>query len=286
MRLIAVLLALWANRYHRHLDRYRDPQWFQRYADWLRQRAGSAWDGPLGLILLVLPPVGLVWLLQGLFDGWLLDLGELLLGAAVLLAAQGTLRLDDCLQRFVGAEQRGDLETARTAAAQLSGDPEPPTDEPALRRAFLGGLFLHSYRHLFGPIFWYFLLGPVGVVLLVSAQQASLYARHYDGYQPQLRHAAQGLLHLLDWIPVRATALALGLGGNFSEALAGWQRRGTGPERENASLLTEAGLGAAGGIDLQEPVAQTVYDARTLVTRALMVWLGLAAVLVLAGWLD
>lgn len=285
MRLIAILLSLWANRYPEQVDRWRRPDGFFRYAAWIDARcAGARLDDGLSCFLAVLlPPVLLMAALQWLAADALLGLGELILGLWALLFAHGPGQVDRRLEEFVDGWRQGRPERAREALAELAAGPLPE-DDAALPRAAVEALFWRSYRQLYGGLFWLLLLGPVGPVLLRSAELTREYAARRE--EPAMAHFAGAFLHALDWLPARATALAFGLAGSFVHAIEAWRAAREEPDVQPRHIVVHAGLGALSPEEPEsEAVEELVEDARALVSRALLVWLSATAVLTIAGWL-
>lgn len=285
MRLIAILLSLWANRYPERIDRWRRPEDFHRYADWVWRRSRLR-DGVACLVAIVLPPVLVMGLLQWLIGDWVLGLGELVLGVVVLIWVHGPGRVDDALDAFLVAWRDGHLPRAREAVAAFGGDAR--ADEAQLPTAAAEGLFLQSYRKLFAGIFWFLLLGPAGGVLV----QATVLTRDHAARRGEpglaLEQAASALLFALDWLPARATALSFGLAGSFVHAVEGWRAAQEEPDAGPQALVVRAGIAALHASDPgSEPgaVEEALRDARDLVWRSLMIWMAVVALLTIAGWI-
>lgn len=288
MRLIAILISLWANRYPERLDRWRRSELLFGYADWLRNRALGVqrWHGALGLFAFLLPPVLLVALLQWWFGGWLLGL---VLPVAVLLFAHGPARVDDDMEEFLSAWEQEDEARARRAALELGGEQESPANIDQLPAQALGGLFWQSYLRFLGPIFWFVLLGPWGAMLFRLAYIAKEYAESRHERDERFEQAANMLVYVLDWIPTRLAAAAYGLGGSFVHAMQGWQRASEDAFSGNRGLLVRA---AAGALNMPlresdpEKLRTTAREARSLVTRAVLCWLAVIALATITGWLS
>jgi AmpE protein len=289
MRLIAILLALWANRYPQQADRWRSPEPFLRYVDWLCAHLPGRRDsdGVLRLTVVLLPPVILFGLLQDWLGDWLLGIGEIVLGVWALVFLHGSGRVDDQLESFLDAWRQGHLESARAQAADLAGREVESTSDWQLPLAALEGLFWQSYRRLFGGIFWLLILGPVGPVALhlaVLTRDAAVRRTDEEG----LAYASSALVHALDWLPARAAALSFGLAGSFVHAVERWRASQEDPDAGLRELVAGVGVGA---LDLDRPpgdpdaVEDVLRDARDLVGRSVMVWIAVAALLTIAGWL-
>src|SRR4029078_1389132 len=89
-----------------------------------------------------------------------------------------------------------------------------------------------SYRRVFATLFWFTLLpGPAGAVLY---RAAALLAEHWRGdtrgedvtpiakAREAFGRPARRVLWLLDWIPVRLTALSFAVVGDFEDAVYCW----------------------------------------------------------------
>lgn len=288
MRLIAILLALWANRYPHQADRWRRPEPVQRYVDWLSARLSrrADGDGALRLAVVLAPPILLFGLLQVWLDGWLFGIGEIVLGGWALVFAHGPGRVDDQLERFLDAWREGRLHTARTVAADLAGGDLASVSDWQLPATALQGLFWQSYRRLLAGIFWLLILGPVGPVALHLVVLTRDAARRAD--DESLASSSAALLHALDWLPARAAALSFGLAGSFVHAVDRWRASQEEPDAGARELVVEAGVGA---LYLDRPPADpdaaedVLREARDLVGRCVMIWIAVAALLTIAGWL-
>jgi membrane protein required for beta-lactamase induction len=286
MRLIAILISLWANRYPEWLDRWRRSDLLFAYADWLRLRVlGSrGWQGAAGVFAFILPPVLLVILLQWWF-GWLLGL---VLGVAALLFAHGPARVDDDLAEFLGGWEQEDLERARRAVHGLSGHAEVPLEPSALPEEAVRGLFWQSYERLLGPIFWFVLLGPWGAVLFRLAAIAKEYNDNRQEPEEGFGSAVGALLYVLNWIPVRLAALAFGLAGSFVHAMEGWRDAAGARSGDNRYLLESSALGALNTpltIIAADEVRAAAREARSLITRGVLCWLAVIALITITGQL-
>ncbi len=289
MRLIAILLALWANHHPRSVERWRRPDPFLRYLDWIWDRLPASADnrGALRLAAGLLPPVLLFWLLQLWLDDWLLGIGEMLLGVWALVFLHGPGRVDDQVEEFLDAWREGRLDGARAAAARLADREVEAVGDAQLPATALEGLFWQSYRRLLGGIFWLLIIGPIGPVALRLAWLARDAAAERGGTD-ELARAADKVMHVLDWLPARAAALSFGLAGSFVHAFDGWRNSQEEPDAGLRELVTAAGLGA---LDVDRPpsdaedVEDMLRDGRDLVGRSLMVWVAVAALLTIAGWL-
>lgn len=292
MRLIAILLALWANHHPHHADRWRSPVPFLRYLDWARTRLPARFDneGALQLSLILVPPVLLFTLLQVWLEDWLFGLAEIALGVWALLFLHGSGHVDSQLENFLEAWREGRSDSAHTYAAELAGRDISAAADTELPVIAAEGIFWQTYRRLLVGIFWLLIVGPVGPVavrLAVLTRDAVLLRND------SLTHYSSRLVDLLDWLPARAAALSFALAGSFVHAREGWQESQQAHDPDPRRLVTAAGIGAlnlddssAAVFDADDDDAEDfLEDARQLVGRSLMVWVGVAALLTIAGWL-
>jgi len=286
MRLIAILISLWASRFPDWLDSWRRSDVFFRYADWLRQRVlgGGYWQGPVGLLAFMLPPVLVVALLQWLVGGWLLGL---VIAVVALLFAHGPGRNDHDMDEFLTAWEQEDLTRAQRSSLALSGALEGPATAEELPQEALQGLFWQAYRRVLGPMFWFVLLGAWGAILFRFAYLAKEYADVRHEADEPFERAVSSFLYVLDWIPTRLTALGLGLAGSFVHAMQGW--RDVAPDRNPRRLVIRAAEGALNmPLTSLTPDAVTAIasEARSLITRTTLVWLAVIALATIFGWLG
>jgi membrane protein required for beta-lactamase induction len=287
MRLIAILLALWANHHPHQIDRWRRPEPFLHYLDWVCARipGRSDRDSLLQLVAALLPPLLLFAVVQVMLDDWLLGIAEIALGVWALLFLHGSGRADDQLDSFIQAWREGHYGTARNQASELAGRTiDDATSNGQLPLAAMEGLFWQSYRRVLVGIFWLLIIGPVGpvAVRLVALAHESASAR-----SSSFAHYSKALLNLIDWLPSRAAALSFALAGSFVRARQAWQDSQVAGFNAR-SLVVGTGIGALDADDSPDDadeVEETLREARELVGRSLMVWIAIAALLTIAGWL-
>lgn len=287
MRLIAILLALWANHHPYRIDRWRRPEPFLNYLNWVCARIPerSDRDSLLQLIAALLPPLLLFAVVQVMLDDWLLGIAEIALGVWALLFLHGPGRADDQLDSFTQAWREGHYDTARNQASELAGRTVgDDISNSQLPLVAIEGLFWQSYRRVLVGIFWLLIIGPVGpvAVRLVALTHESASAR-----SSSFAHYSKALLNLIDWLPARAGALSFALAGSFVRARQAWQDSQD-TEFNARSLIVGTGIGALDADDSPDDadeVEEALREARELVGRSLMVWIAIAALLTIAGWL-
>lgn len=288
MALIAIIISLVAERFLGSMEEFRRFGWFKRYCSWQLPYLSQTrpFNGPAGVILLLLPPLALVALADFYLSHWWLVLG-LAFAILVLLFSYGPTDLEAEVEAYVEAKERGDEESACWHASELLGG-APPEHSPLLIRRIIENTLVEANERLLAIIFWFLLLGPVGAVMYRLSSQLE---RSLHGEEGPLADAAWRLHLLLAWLPARMCALAYALAGSFAEALQAWKsQQGSWHETTHAVLIA-SGLGALGyeqGDETSERESGIgmVHETLDLVRRAVLVLLSTLALFTLAGWMS
>lgn len=138
----------------------------------------------------------------------------------------------------------------------------------------LGNYFAEVNGQLFAVIFWYIVLGPLGVLTyrLISLSKC----------QTLLQKPAQSFTDVLDWVPAKITALLYLLVGNFQIGFQHFARLLFTPPHNNETILSVCGLHAV-GYNEQEKVLMP--QAETLVEHAAIGLLVLLSIFTMIAWL-
>ncbi|GIX21991.1 MAG: membrane protein [Gammaproteobacteria bacterium] len=291
MKLLAVVLALLSERLLGQLrwwNRLDLPAlWHRLLAPWLPAGGVRAhWLAPL---LLWGPPVLLTAALDLALAGVWFELPRLLLALGVLAACLGPEAFNVRVDAFLAAAERGDEAAARRAAAALLGD-EAPAGLLRQAQAVAAALLYEGHVRLFAVLFWFFLLGPAGALLYRLASDT---ARRGHGLPAALHAHLRRLFAWLDAVPAHLFALGFFLAGSFDDAWHAWRRvwaTELGLAERNRTLVVVTGCGALRhdlGRDLDDhgEALRWVRAARALVLRAVVVWVGVAALMTLSGTL-
>jgi AmpE protein len=286
--LVAVITALLLGHFARPLAALRHHEAFVGWLG-LLGREGSALRGAalaLGLLL----PLVLLGLLQWGLYGWAWGLPSLLLGIVALFYAWGPRDLDADVEAVVDAEN---LDARREAARPLF----PQQDEVCIEGGpLVEAVFRCALWRWFGPLFWFAVLGPVGAVgyrLVALAAQGEARRRLPEA---QGRMAGR-VLDVLDWPVAQLMTFTLALAADFDAVIAAWRAwHAEGPRfglghleaaaRASVALeLAEDDADVADG-PAQAPALLELRDALSLVWRILVLWIGMMAVLVVAGFVG
>jgi adenosylcobinamide-phosphate synthase len=258
MSFLALLAALGLEQWHAFSWRASVERVFVRYARWIERRwnGGTVQHGWFALLAAIGPPLLIV---EGVFlTVWLAHPAvALAFNVIVLYFMMGFRRFSHAVSAIVNAFKTSDLAEARRALASWrGGDVSELTSEDVARLAIERGL-VDAYRQVFAVIFWFVILpGPAGaVVYRAVALLAEEWGAAASGVEPtplmqardEFGRPARMLLALLDWIPVRLTALSFAIVGDFEDAVACWRTQAHLWARQDGGLAIGVLLASGGG---------------------------------------
>lgn len=165
------------------------------------------------------------------------------------------------------AIQNHDLPAARAALQNwLGGDAdvskltETEIIVMALEKAIVG-----AHRHVFGVFFWFLVpIGPAGVVLYRLADTASV---RWERFGFHLAEAAKHFFYILDWAPVRLSAMSFAIVGNFEDSVYAWRNLTSKWSDPLIAVLLASGSGAL-GVRLGEPLREPSSDEALAMAEA------------------
>lgn len=284
MNLISILIALAVETFYRPIQELRRYNWFYRYSDFLYNRLdGQGWrDGPLGIILVVGSVVFGVWLVEAMLNG-VAAFFSFLFGVAVLIYTLGPRDLEEEVNEFTEAVERGDYEAGEIIATRMAGYDISGSPIEATRHV-MEGILVQSNVRMFGILLWFMLLGPVGAVLFrLSCELKNYSIDSESGYAA----AARDLYRIMIWLPTHLVVLGFALAGSFVDTVSLWKSYSEIWKTDSEALLIESGIGAISHDPHDEegtPDLEGVHQIMALVKRTLLVWLAALALLTLTGW--
>ena len=277
---------------------------FTRYANYLERHfnAGQNVHGAVAWLLAVLLPVVAV---GGIYAG-LYALNSLLawaFGAAVLYPLLSLKQLGGQAERIAAALRLADLGEARRLLSQWHGHPADELGAAEIARVSIEQTLSCAHKNLFGVITWFVVLGPAGAVLyrlsqMLSQKWGDLDQRDFGEFG-QFATQAFGLM---DWVPLRLSAISFAVVGDFEDAVYCWRSQASAWVQQGIGIVLASGAGAL-GVKLGEPLsygatvefrpelglgdeadADYLDSAVSLVWRTMVLWLVLLLLLTLAGW--
>ena len=281
MALLSIIISLMLDHSFRHMHHLRDLLWFENYSGKLGRylKTDNSW---LKFSLILAMPVLLIGLLQFILSDALWGIPFLLLGIPVLLYCLGPDCLVNDIEAYLDARSLGDDEEALHYAGVLTGrsaSSSPDQQVSDVTRAILSS----TNERVFSVLFWFVLLGPLGAVLYHFAANIS----KQDEADSAIRDKAALIQSGMAWAPARLLSIGYALTGHFDGAIHAYRNR---PHEENIALanydiLISTGLGALQDQESTDEIS-CVRSARSLVTRAILIWVAMLALLTLGGWLG
>lgn len=294
MGLISLIAALFLEQWRPLAGHQYLHSQVERYANFLERQfnAGEAQHGVVGWLVAVLPPVLVAWYVHALLFRWSPLLG-LAFNVLALYLTMGFRQFSHYFTDIHLALKEDDLARARELLAGWRGHECSDLSREEVARLSIEEALAASHRHVYAVIFWFVLLpGPSGAILY---RLSYLLCRRWCGSDaPDLanfgRFAKQAFA-ALDWLPVRFTAAAFAVVGDFEDAIFCWRTQAAKWADPELGIVLASGAGAM-GVRLGNPVvihgtvterpelgvgeeADTGFLDSTigLVWRALVVWL-------------
>ena len=284
MALISVILGLLLDRTFRHLHDLRDMTWFEFYTQTIQRFSGksnSLFIPPLQFILIIAPPALLILTIQLQLNNFLFNLLSFAFGIAVFIYCLGPACLSSDVEAYIRARTTGDDDEALHYAGSITGTSASPLPDQQTIDVTRAILYVANER-IFSTIFWFVILGPFGAILYRLISELSKQEEKND-----LSSFSSFIHSFMAWIPARMLAAGYALTGNFDSAYHSYKTRATGLDlpKSNYDTLVSTGLGAMHNTEIEDEIA-SVYAAQDLVMRAVIVWVGILAVMTLGGVLN
>jgi len=189
--------------------------------------AGLAWSA--AVVLPALMVLAVYWLLAGLTD-WPL---AVVWNIVVLYHCLGFRQFSHHFTGIRDALEAGDEPLARERLAHWQQVDANGLPRSEIVRHVVEHSVIAAHRHVFGALAWFLVLallglGPIGAVIYRLAEFVPRYwAREKSTRVRPVSDAAQqvadGLWHLLDWLPARITAMGFAVTGSFEDAIDSWR---------------------------------------------------------------
>jgi adenosylcobinamide-phosphate synthase len=279
--------------------------------------AGDASHGRMGWFLmmfaLMAPTILIYWVL--LRYDWFL--GAFAWNVVIVYLTLGFRHYSHYFTSIQLALNAGDEAAARALLAEWTKLDTVGMEVNEISRIAVEKALITTHRNVFGVFFWFLMpLGPAGAILY----RVSEYLARAWNEPEHMRNEAFGefatrAFYWIDWIPVRLTAVAFAVVGNFEDAIYAWRnfaqrwsdqalgiiltagggamgvRLGTPLENAPRILPAEAGTVDSGEMEGEalpgeEPGVRALQSTVGLVWRALLLWMMLLLLLSGAVWLG
>ena len=280
---------------------------FARYAGRLARdlNAGQTVHGTIGWLVGVLPWVALALVVHYLLSA----LGPLFAWAWAVAVLYACIDFKPMLREYsaiVEALHAGELERARDLVQRWRGESAQQYSESDIARVAIESALLRAYRDLFAVVAWFVVLpGPAGAVLYkLSALLADEWGRRKDEDFHAFGQFSSRALGVLDWVPVRLTAIGFAIAGDLEDALQCWRAQPAAWSDPELGIVLASGAGALGvrlggplprgaGADYRaqlgtgdEPDTNYMQSAVGLIWRTLVIGMIVLLLVTLARWVG
>lgn len=292
MKLLILIVVMVLERFWTALDDWRADRAVENQVMDLRVRLAKVLGSPiaLGLVWIVFPLV-IAWLVSSLSHslfGLLIYLLVSIVVLLLLLAPRQTHQQVKALHEACGQEDAAGVAQCRAKLAEGTAlDAETATTQQLAERIIALG-----FHEWFAVLFWFVVFGPAGAVFYRFTD----WLAQPVSREPNMPARVQAIL---DWPVARIYAALLLLAGGFNRGLDAWINGGdegeTSLAQKNASLVGRVGHAAlelereddcGDGAACLADQSRWYKNASAIVLRALLIGLGVVAVLTLSGWLS
>jgi adenosylcobinamide-phosphate synthase len=312
MSLLTLIITLLLEQLHPLSSRKHLSGWLTNYALFFQHHfnAGQRKQGKIAWLLAVLPLLAIV---MAIF--WLLcrvhPIVALAFNVLVLYLTMGFRQFSHYFTDIHQALRNGNLDEARGLLSRWRGVPSHELNAEEVARVTIEQAMIASQRNVFGVIVWFVLFGMLG---LGGAAGAMLYRlgyflrAHWGGEDNNLPSAfgefARKAFYLLEWLPVRLSAMTFAIVGDFENTIHCWRTQAASWPDPEEGILLASGAGALGvrlgmpipqgGLPLDRPELGVGDEADTgfmqssigLVWRSVVCWMVLLLLLTLANFLG
>jgi membrane protein required for beta-lactamase induction len=293
MNLIALALGLVLERLATRILHLRELRWFDGYFDAGLRLIGKwpRWAIYPGLVSIVaalaLPVAAASYGLER--DEIVWDVAYLSFAVLILFFCLGPRDLGSEVDEYCTARDNGDDETAERVLLEIAESQRSrASDIEVVEEA----IFVQSNNRIFGVIFWFMLLGPVGAwafrVSDLLRRRVVFEHIRAPGNETHLV-AVDAIYGLLKWIPARLALLGYALSGSFDDAMNAWRGELVAEDlpidQRNDLLVASVGRASMTGY-LDEPAnsSAAARNSMRIVRRTVFIWVTVIALMTIFGY--
>ena len=204
-------------------------------------------------------------ILESLFGG----AAALLVGTGALFFSFGREDYPTITQRFLARARAGDNEGAAMVVESAGGNPE--ADDEADFADVVSVFFSKmAMQRWFGPVIYFFLLGPAGAVAYRLAHATQVTATPIG----------ESVIRVIEWLPSRLMVLSFAVFGDFDKTLGHVVEKG-GSLQSSTDDFFEDAVDAVLEDGNESAVYKRLSGLFRLLDRSFLLWMGLLALLVL-----
>ena len=293
MTLIALALGLMLEHLATAALHLRELRWFDGYYDaGIRVISGwSRWAILVGVILIIaVPALPVLIVSEGLKGEQIIwDVAYLSFAVLIVFFCLGPRDLGSEVDEYCAARDHGDDEAAERVLFEMSEGHRPRGNEIDVVE---DAIFVQSNNRIFGVIFWFVVLGPVGawIFRVSDLMRRRVVFQHLrnEGGDESVLIAVEAVYGLLKWIPARLAMLGYALAGSFDDAVNAWRAElatdGVPIDVRNDMLVARVGKASMTGY-LDEPAnsGAAARNSMRIVLRTVFLWVFVIALLTIFG---
>ena len=223
-----------------------------RYAHFLEEHYndGDRRHGMMAWLIAVLPMVAAVLVLQVLLAATQ-PLLALFLNVGVLYLTMGFRQFSHYFTDIHLALRMGELPHARALLGEWRSSPADQSGSGEVARLAIEEALVASHRHVFAPLLCFVVIGPAGALLYRLA--LFFWSRWGTAEYGAFGQFASRAFAAIDWLPLRVSAAAFAVVGDFEGAVFCWRTQATHWPDASSAVLLASGAGAL-GVRLGSPI--------------------------------
>ncbi len=176
------------------------------------------------------------------------------------------------------------IELCRRATGRRAADVTAST--------IIGAVLVQGHERVLGVLLWFFVAGPTGALFYRLVRELPALADR-DPATLETARVAEYVHGIAAWLPARIVAFIYAVAGQSRDAFAAWREARAATHVSRRGELAAAGRGRARRagryrrgrrrVCPTERFNQTLFDALSLISRAVLILLAVFAALTLAG---
>ena len=173
----------------------------------------------LTTVLMTVAAAAVVFIIQRLLQGQLFNVPLLVFWILLGLLCIGAGKVRLHYHAYLKAAARDDSRACDAMASELTlihGVP-PGCDQREYLSELQNALLWINYRYYLAPLFWFVVGGPWGPLTLVAyctLRAWQTWLARYQTPRHRLQSGIDGILHVVDWVPVRLVGVVYALIGH------------------------------------------------------------------------
>jgi len=286
MNLIYIIILLSSERYVGSIEKLRNTTWLLKTCLWV-QNHSPIFRGIFGILIVIIPLTVLIGFIQFKLEQLSLAHG-FVFSLIILFFCLGPKSFYAQVKNFIAAYSKNNIPTANDYASNLVARNNLETNEKNLPNLVVEALFVILNERILGVFFWFLLLGPAGAVLFRAS--ITLKNANTDEGHKTFKQAAKNFAFFINWPNAHLVAISYAVVGHFVAALSQIKKPSltcnTRWNDRNDCMLICTGIGALHfTADDNSSPTTIICSALAMVRRAIALWVGVIALLTLAGWI-